>query len=52
MDFEWDPRKAHANQTKHGVSFTAEVSPFFRRRGITTGNDGRLMPDSYWLFLL
>jgi hypothetical protein len=29
-----------------------EVSPFFRRRAITTGNDGRLMPDSYWLFLL
>lgn len=28
MQFEWDPRKAAANQTKHGVSFEEAISIF------------------------
>jgi len=28
MDFEWDPNKAHANQRKHGVSFTEAAEVF------------------------
>ena len=28
MDFEWDPIKAHANQKKHGVSFTEAAEVF------------------------
>lgn len=28
MDFEWDPRKAERNYTKHGVSFYEAVTVF------------------------
>jgi uncharacterized protein len=28
MEFEWDPRKARANQQKHGVSFNEAATVF------------------------
>jgi len=28
MDFEWDSNKAHANQRKHGVSFSEAAEVF------------------------
>lgn len=28
MDFEWDPKKAAANQKKHGVSFSKAATVF------------------------
>jgi uncharacterized protein len=38
MSFEWDPRKARANQRKHGVTF-AEASSALRDRLSATGHD-------------
>ena len=38
MDFEWDPRKAEANQRKHGVSFT-EAGTVFGDEFATTVSD-------------
>ena len=29
MDFEWDPSKADANRSKHGVTFSEAASVFF-----------------------
>ena len=33
MRFEWDPRKAKANLSKHGVSFDEASTVFIDRRG-------------------
>ncbi|MBK1642160.1 hypothetical protein CKO12_09775 [Chromatium okenii] len=38
MSFEWDPKKARANQRKHGVSFE-EASSALRDRLSMTGHD-------------
>ncbi len=35
MDFEWDPKKAAANLTKHGVDFADAVAVFADDRAIT-----------------
>ena len=35
MDFEWDPKKADANLTKHGVDFADAVAVFTDDRAIT-----------------
>jgi uncharacterized DUF497 family protein len=32
--FEWDPRKAKANERKHGVSFEEAQSVFFDEQGL------------------
>ena len=29
MEFDWDPRKARGNRTKHSVSFEEAISVFF-----------------------
>lgn len=34
MRYVWDPKKARANQKKHGVSFDEAVSSFADRLGI------------------
>jgi uncharacterized DUF497 family protein len=34
LRFEWDPKKAHANQKKHGVSFEEAKSAFSDERGL------------------
>ncbi len=36
MDFEWDPRKAHLNDRKHGVQFADAVSVLEDDRALTT----------------
>jgi len=38
LKFEWDPRKAAANQKKHGVSFEEAVTAF-------SDEQGRVIPD-------
>jgi hypothetical protein len=38
MSFEWDPKKARANQRKHGVTFE-EASSALRDRLSMTGHD-------------
>ncbi len=38
LKFEWDPRKAAANQKKHGVSFEEAVTAF-------SDEQGRIIPD-------
>jgi uncharacterized DUF497 family protein len=38
MSFDWDPRKARANQRKHGVTFE-EASSALRDRLSATGHD-------------
>lgn len=38
LKFEWDPRKAAANQKKHGVSFKEAVTAF-------SDEQGRIIPD-------
>jgi len=38
MEFEWDPRKADANRTKHGVTFT-EAGTIFADPLATTFRD-------------
>ena len=35
MDFEWDPKKADVNLTKHGVDFADAVAVFTDDRAIT-----------------
>jgi hypothetical protein len=35
MDFEWDPLKARANRTKHGVEFPAVTAVFSDTRALT-----------------
>ncbi len=35
MDFEWDPKKAERNQSKHGVEFLDAVIVFDDDRAIT-----------------
>lgn len=32
--FEWDPRKAHSNEEKHGVSFEEAKSVFWDEQGL------------------
>jgi uncharacterized DUF497 family protein len=34
LRFEWDPKKARANQKKHGVSFEEAKSAFADERGL------------------
>lgn len=38
MSFEWDPKKARANQRKHGVTFE-EASSVLRDQLSATGHD-------------
>lgn len=35
MQFEWDPKKAKQNLTKHGVSFDEAVTVFYDPRSAT-----------------
>ena len=36
MDFEWDPKKAHLNDRKHGVQFADAVSVLEDENALTT----------------
>jgi hypothetical protein len=45
--FEWDPRKARANRTKHGVAFADAVGAFEDDRALTIRDES---PDEErWL---
>ncbi len=39
VDFEWDPRKAEANLTKHGVDFTDAVEVLFDTLALTVAEE-------------
>ena len=39
MEFEWDPRKAELNRTKHGVAFADAVGAFEDELALTIADD-------------
>ena len=39
LEFEWDPRKARANLTKHGVSFEEAQSVFYDDEALFRDDD-------------
>jgi uncharacterized DUF497 family protein len=39
MDFEWDPRKAASNRSKHGIDFADVTGVFFDPLALTRADD-------------
>ena len=39
LHFEWDPNKAKANETKHGVSFEEARSVFYDEKAVEFFDD-------------
>jgi uncharacterized DUF497 family protein len=50
-DFEWDPRKARSNRTKHGIGFEIAASIFDDKRQISILDDGHGHAEERWLTL-
>ena len=51
MDFEWDPTKARANESKHGVSFFEACEVFDDDHSSTVRDpDNALDEDRYLIF--
>ena len=50
-DFEWDPRKARSNRTKHGIGFEVAASIFDDKRQISIIDDGHGRAEERWLTL-
>jgi uncharacterized DUF497 family protein len=49
--FEWDPRKATANQRKHGVSFEEARSVFYDDFAVQFFDEGRSSDEDRFLML-
>ncbi len=50
-DFEWDPVKATANATKHGVDFERAATVFLDPLAVTIPDDGHSQAEARWITL-
>ena len=51
LEFEWDPRKAEANSTKHGVTFTEAGTVFGDPLATTFRDPDHEEGESRWITL-
>ena len=49
MDFEWDPEKARANESKHGVSFLEASEVFDDDHSSAISDPGHSIEESRYL---
>ena len=51
IQFEWDPRKAHTNRNKHGVSFELAVTVFQDPKLLTIHDTQHSADEDRWITL-
>ena len=51
LRFEWDPRKARANQQKHGVSFEEAESVFLDEQALLLDDPGHSVDEDRFVLL-
>jgi len=49
LRFDWDPRKAAANERKHGVTFEEARTVFFDEQGLLAADDDEEEEDRFVL---
>lgn len=49
MEFEWDPKKAEANERKHGVAFQEAATVFGDRLAITFADPDHSMDEPRYI---
>jgi uncharacterized protein len=50
-EFEWDPVKAHANFSKHGLDFERAASVFLDPLALTIPDEGHSEAEARWITL-
>lgn len=50
-EFEWDPKKATANQEKHGVPFEEAATVFLDPRAVSVYDEEHSVPEDRWITL-
>lgn len=48
-NFEWDPRKAHSNYTKHGIRFEEAATVFRDPRALTIFDPDHSESEDRWI---
>jgi hypothetical protein len=51
IQFEWDPRKAQTNRSKHGISFENAATVFADRNHMTLHDAGHSASEDRWVTL-
>lgn len=49
MEFEWDEKKNHVNQQKHGVSFVEAITVFNDPRAVSSTDDDHTLDEERFL---
>ena len=50
-EFEWDPKKAHANKAKHGVDFEQTATVFLDPLALSVYDEQHSGDEGRWLTL-